>query len=182
LIRIIVTLLLLAAAGFARAQDRGQEQSFDDAVRSAYASVENSIRQEFENAMVGLARDAAVRPASEIDNAKEILKFISYNKAAIFAYCFAETRRNHPPRNSRVRSDQNVFLTTCVETQFADLRRFTGIRAYVITFFPDRVGSCQQQWRLADREAVLRPYEFLALEQPRLYDFAGYNRCLMAGE
>jgi hypothetical protein len=186
LIRTVLTLLLLAAATMLgaqmRAQERHQEQTYEDPVRAAYTSVEKSIRVEFDNAMAGLARDAAVRPAREIESARDILKFISYNKAAIFAYCFAETRRDHPPKNSRSRSESNIFLTTCVEGGFADLRRYTSVRAYVLTFFPERVPLCEQQSRLQSREAVLAPYEFLGLEEPRLYNFAEFNRCLMAGE
>ena len=30
-----------------------------------------------------------------------------------------------------------------------------------------------------ENEQVLRPYGFLLLEEPRLYDFARYNECLM---
>ncbi|MBM3531322.1 MAG: hypothetical protein FJX62_24880 [Alphaproteobacteria bacterium] len=159
-----------------------EHPALDDEVRKAYASVEPSIRVEFHNAMAGLARDAAVRPPADIESATNILKFISYNKAAIFAYCFAETRRDHPPKNPRGRSEANIFLTTCVDGQFAELRRYTGVRPYVMTFFPERVMACEQQARLQSREALLRPYDFLALDRPRLYDFAKFNRCLMASE
>jgi hypothetical protein len=174
--------LMLSAAGWAHAQDRNDAAELGDLARGAYASVEKSIRVEYDNAMAGLARDSAVRPPNEIENAKEILKFISYNKAAIFAYCFAETRRDHPPLNSRLRSESNIFLTTCVEGRFADLRRYTGVRPYVVTFFPDRVMPCEGQSRLKEREALLPPYPFLRIERPRLYDFAEFNRCLMSVE
>ena len=32
---------------------------------------------------------------------------------------------------------------------------------------------------LPEREQVLRPYAFLLLDEPKLYDFARYNECLM---
>lgn len=177
-----VLVLLAAAAIAARGQSVPQHPVMDEEVRKAYASVEPSIRVEFQNAMDGLARDAAVRPPKDIENAKDILKFISYNKAAIFAYCFAEARRDHPPKNPRGRSESNIFLTTCVDSQFAELRRYTGVRPYVMTFFPERVMACEQQARLESREALLRPYDFLTLDRPRLYDFTRFNRCLMASE
>lgn len=176
-LHLFIFFFLTAFVGDAAAQDIANEE----ALRRAYASVENSIRGEFEVAMEGLARDAAVRSASEIENARDILKFISYNKAAIFAYCVVSTQREAASVSSRQRSASNVILTTCVENQFGELRRFTGLRAYVGTFFPERVLACERRARLPEREQVLRPYAFLNLDQPRLYDFAEYNRCLSGG-
>jgi hypothetical protein len=174
--RAIAILMIVAAA-------MGEVRAQDDVVHGAYASIENAIRREFDAAMAGLARDAAVRPPDEIENATELLKFISYNKAVMFAYCFAETRKDHPPaRNSRVRSENNLILTTCVESRFGELRKFTSLKAYVGTFFQERISACEERARLAEREKVLPPYAFLGLEKPRLYDFSEYNRCLAASD
>ena len=46
-------------------------------------------------------------------------------------------------------------------------------------FFPARIEPCGEQSRLPEREKILAPYEFLQLDEPKLYDFARYNECLM---
>ena len=75
--------------------------------------------------------------------------------------------------------EQNLLLTTCVDDKVGQLQKFSQLAAYADFFFPERVESCGKQSRSPEREQILRPYDFLLLDEPRLYDFARYNECLM---
>jgi len=75
--------------------------------------------------------------------------------------------------------EQNLVLTTCVDDKVGQLQKFSQLAAYADFFFPARIESCGVQSRSPEREQVLRPYGFLSLDEPRLYDFARYNECLM---
>ena len=69
-----------------------------------------------------------------------------------------------------------------MEEKFAELNKFGNLRSYALIFFPDRVERCGEASRLRDQEPLFPPYGFLRLAEPRLYDFARYNACLMRPE
>jgi len=169
-----VLLALCAMAAPARAQE--------DFVQTVYASIEHSIRQEFEGTLVQLMREGAARSPAGIVKRTEFLKLVAYNKAALFASCVAEAENNQTPRSNRVPSAMNIVLTTCVEIKLSEMNKFTKFVDYAGLFFPDRIARCGEQARLTERERMLPPYGFLQLVQPRLYDFSSYNKCLMTSE
>jgi hypothetical protein len=167
-------LMLVSFAGPARAQE--------DVAQAVYASIEHSIRQEFEAMLDQLMRGGSARSPAGLVKATEFLKLIAYNKAALFATCAAETEGDRPQRSNRIPSAMNIVLTTCVEIKFSDMDKFAKFVDYAGLFFPDRIARCGEQARLAERERALPPYGFLQLVQPRLYEFSSYNKCLMASE
>ena len=59
------------------------------------------------------------------------------------------------------------------------MQKFSQLAAYADFFFPDPIESCGERSRSPEHEQTLRPYGFLLLDEPRLYDFARYNECLM---
>ena len=75
--------------------------------------------------------------------------------------------------------EQNLVLTTCVDEKVGQLQKFSQLAAYADFFFPERIESCGKLSRSPEREKILRPYDFLVLDEPRLYDFVRYNECLM---
>jgi len=154
----------------------------EDITQIVYASIENSIRGEFESILAQIMRENVAQLPGGIVKATELLKLITYNKASLFAFCAAETEKDQPQRSNRIPSAMNIVLTTCVEIKFSELDKFVKLVDYAGLFFPDRVRRCGEQARLAERERALPPYEFLQLFQPRLYDFSSYNKCLMTPE
>jgi hypothetical protein len=166
-------LILLAALGQARAQD--------DAVQRIYAAVEKRIQAEYEFNVAGVTRGMSGSGASlsRIAPIKDRMKVLSYNKAALFAFCAAEAERNRPPNAGRVPMDKNLMLTTCVEIKIGQLQKFSELAAYADFFFPERIASCGERSRLREQEKTLAPYPFLQLDEPKLYDFLPYNECLM---
>ena len=48
-----------------------------------------------------------------------------------------------------------------------------------ISSFPTGLHPAARASRVPELERVLRPYGFLLLDEPRLYDFERYNDCLM---
>src|SRR5882757_4848167 len=171
--RVVVFLLLLAAASQARGQD--------DAVERVYAAMEPRIRAEYEFHLAGVARQVlgSGAPASKIELFQKRLKVLAYNRAVLVAYCIADAERDRPSNAAPVPMEQNLVLTTCVDDKVAQLQKFSQLAAYADFFFPERIESCGVQSRSPEREQVLRPYGFLSLDEPRLYDFARYNECLM---
>lgn len=168
--RTLMLLLLLAAAGPALAQD--------DMVQRIYASEENGIRAEYESFLSQLP-PAPPEQSGQADKNKQLLKMISYNKAAMLAFCAVDAEKDRPPNAERVPSEMNLMLRTCAEIKIGQLRKFSETVAYADLFFPERIAPCGERARLRDEEKLLRPYEFLFLDEPRLYDFALYNDCLM---
>jgi len=104
---------------------------------------------------------------------------LAYNRAVLVAYCIAETERDRPPNARPLPMEQNLVLTTCVDDKVGQLQKFSQLAAYADFFFSDRIESCAERSRSPEHEQVLRPYGFLLLDEPRLYDFARYNECLM---
>jgi hypothetical protein len=170
----LALILPLLATGSARAQD--------DAVRAVYASMAQSVQQEYEGLLASVARGATGGPNANAPKVREMLKMLYYNKAALFAVCAAEAERIRSPRAERVPAQENIMLTTCVEEKFGELNTFTNTLSYAGVFFPDRIESCGEKARLHEREKALPPYDFLHLAEPKLYDFARYNKCLMTKE
>ncbi len=164
-------LATLLAAGPSRAQDA--------ALQGIYASLQNNIRAEYEALLAGLPREAPEDASGAIEKNKALLKMFAYNKAVLFATCAAETERDRSPGANRVPAAQNLMLRTCVEIKLGQLQKFTQRVAYADLFFPERVAACGERARLPEQEKVLRPYSFLFLDEPKLYDFVQYNECLM---
>lgn len=173
MVRLAALLILAAMAGPALGQDK--------LTQDIYASMEESVRREYEGMMEAIARGEA-GPSARSDKMQETLKIMYHNKAVLFASCAAEAERVRSPQAPRVPAGQNLMLTTCVEEKFAELNRFGNVRSYALIFFPDRVGRCGEASRLRDQEALFPPYGFLQLAEPRLYDFARYNACLMTAD
>jgi hypothetical protein len=171
--RALMFLLVLAAASQARAQN--------DAVQRVYGAMEPRIRAEYELRLAEVARQVlgSGAPAGKIELFQKRLKMLAYNRAVLVAYCIAETERSRPPNARTLPMEQNLVLTTCVDDKVGQLQRFSQLAAYADFFFPDRIESCGGQSRSPEHEQVLRPYGFLLLDEPRLYDFARYNECLM---
>jgi len=107
------------------------------------------------------------------------LKALAYNRAVLVAYCIADAERDRPPNAPHVPMERNLVLTTCVDDKVGQLQKFSQLAAYADFFFPERIEICGEQSRAPEHEQVLRPYGFLMLDDPRLYDFARYNECLM---
>jgi hypothetical protein len=166
-------LLLLAAASQARAQD--------DVVQRVYAAMEPRIRAEYEFHLAGVARQvlASGAPASKIELFQKRLKMLAYNRAVLVAYCVAETERDRPPNAIPIPMEHNLVLTTCVEIKSGNCRNFPSSRPMPISSFPTGLNPVRRAIALPEHEQVLRPYGFLLLDEPKLYDFERYNECLM---
>jgi hypothetical protein len=118
-------------------------------------------------------------PLSRLAPIKERMKMLSYNRAALFAFCGAEAEKNRPAGAAPIPLASNLLLTTCVEVKFGQMQKFSELAAYADFFFPERIVSCGEQSRLLEQEKKLMPYAFLQIDEPKLYDFARYNECLM---
>jgi hypothetical protein len=171
--RALLVLILLGAA-VARAQQ-------DELVQRIYASMEARIHAEYEFNLAGVTREllGSGAPLSKIEPFKARMKVLAYNKAALFASCVAEGEKDRKPDAGRVPLDRNLMVTTCVEIKIGQLQKFSQMAAYADFFFPDRIASCGESSRVPEPERVLRPYGFLLLDEPKLYDFERYNDCLM---
>ena len=165
--------VLFAAAGQAAAQD--------ETVQRVYAAMEPRIRAEYEFHLAGIARQvlSSGAPASKIELFQKRLKLLSYNRAVLVTFCVADAEKDRPPTALAVPMENNLVLTTCVEEKVGQLQKFSQLSAYADFFFPERVEECGERVRTPEREQVLRPYAFLWLDQPKLYDFTRYNECLM---
>ena len=173
----LMFLLLLAAASQTRAQDRADNES----VQRVYSAMQPRIQAEYEFHLAGVARQVlrSGTPASRIEVFQRRLKMLAYNRAVLVAYCIADAERDRPATAQPVPMEQNLVLTTCVDEKVGQLQKFSQLAAYADFFFPERIESCGKEARSPEREKVLRPYDFLSLDEPWLYDFARYNECLM---
>jgi hypothetical protein len=170
MMRLLALLILAAIAGPALGQDQLPQD--------IYASMEGSVRREYDELMQAIARGEG-GPRASSEKMQQMLKVMYHNKAVLFASCTAEAERVRSPQAPRVPAGQNLMLTTCVEEKFAELNKFSNVRSYALTFFPDRIERCGEASRLRDQEPLFPPYGFLQLSEPRLYDFTRYNACLM---
>jgi hypothetical protein len=171
--RALLFLVLVVTAGPARAQD--------DILQLTYAAVEQRTRAEYEFTIRGIARELlrSGAPYSKSVPIRERMKMLSYNRAALFAFCAAEADAARAPGAARVPFQNNLLMTTCVEIKVGQLQKFSQLASYADFFFPARIEPCGEQSRLPEREKILAPYAFLQLDEPKLYDFARYNECLM---
>lgn len=174
--RVLALLILLGAMASAHAQN---DADMEDFARNAYANMEDSIHREYTFMVMSLPVHATGRAASKVATMREALKMLTYNRAALFAFCAADAERARPPNAPRIPAQRNLLLTTCVEQKSAELNDFNNKVSYAGIFFPERITRCEEAARLRDREKLLPPYAFLEMDEPRLYDFARYNRCLM---
>jgi hypothetical protein len=170
--------LALLVVAFVAAPALGQDALTQD----IYASVENSIRREYDGLMQAIARGEAGGPKTDPEKMSHTLRVMFHNKAVLFASCAAEAERARPPQAPRVPAGANLMLTTCVEEKLAELTRFGNVRSYALIFFPDRIDPCGEASRRRDQEPLFPPYDFLKLSEAKLYDFARYNACLMQPE
>ena len=175
MIRALISLMLLAVCGTASAQTKDQ----DEAVRDVYVSVENDIRREYNAGLRVISRREAAALTGRFEKMRDVVKMMYYNRAALFSLCAAEAEQYRVPGAPRVPAAQNLMLNTCLEEKLGELNKFSNMLGYATTFFPDRIEPCGEASRLRDREKLLPPYEFLQLAEPKLYDFARYNGCLM---
>jgi hypothetical protein len=178
MLRVMAFMALAAAVGPALGQDAPGQ---DAVMQQIYASMEGSVRREYDGLMQAIARGEG-GPRAGSENMQQMLKVMYHNKAVLFASCVAEAERVRSPQASRVPAGQNLMLTTCVEEKFAELNKFSNVRSYALTFFPDRIERCGEVSRLRDQESLFPPYGFLQLAEPRLYDFTRYNVCMMTAE
>ena len=157
------------------------QQVDEEALQRAYRALEPRMRAEYEHHLRGIAEQvlSSGAPASKIEFFQQRLKLLTHNRAAIVAYCIAETEQDRPPTATPVPLSQNLVLITCVEEKVGQLQKFQDRSAFADLFFPERVEACGERARLPEREKVLKPYSFLTLDQSKLYDFGRYNACLM---
>jgi hypothetical protein len=170
LLLLLLLLLPMIAAGSAYAQD--------DVLQNIYAGLEDNVRADYEALRAQLSQ-TAMQLALPAAKEREELKMLSYNKAVLFAGCAAESEQDRGPAARRVPSVDNLMLRTCVEIKFSQMEKFSSRLAYAEVFFPGRIARCEDRARLRALEQRLPPYGFLELDEPKLYDFARYNQCLM---
>jgi hypothetical protein len=161
----------------------------DDFAKEIYAEIGNSVRAEYETMLAAIARDSLTNPprdevsriqrAGEVEKEKRRVKLLTYNKAALFAGCAAEAARAREPGAPRLRGDQDPVLRACLEFKFDQLRKFANISSYAELFFPQRIAPCEQSTHLPEVEKALPPYEFLEMNEPRIYDLERYVDCVM---
>jgi hypothetical protein len=173
MVRAWTILILLAAAGMAHAQDNMLE--------GIYAGLQDNIRNEYEFHLTQAMRQllASGAPPAKIEPVQERMKQLSYNKAVLIATCIADAEKERGPNAAPLPLGQNLVVTTCVDIKLKQMQKFSDLAAYADFFFPERIASCGESSRLPERERVLRPYEFLFLGEPKLFDFPRYNECLM---
>lgn len=178
MVRALTVVMLLAACGAASAQTSDE----DSAVQAVYASIENSIHREYDAVLRVVSRKEAETPAGHFEKMRDVVRTMYYNKAAVFSDCAADADQYRAPGAPRVPAEHNLILNTCLEEKLGELNKFSNMLGYATTFFPDRIERCGEASRRHDREKLLPPYEFLQLTEPKLYDFARYNTCLMKNE
>lgn len=169
LIRGLLILFLMVPAGASHGQD--------EVLRRIYTDLEGNIRADYEALLVRMVVPGVPLVRDEKD--KEALKLISYNKAVAFASCMVESEQVRSPAARRVPASENIVLRTCIEIKFAEMDKLDNRLAYAKRFFPDRLDRCEAAARLPSLERQLPPYRFLEIAEPKVYDFARYNQCLM---
>jgi hypothetical protein len=179
MVRNVVAILAVLICVQARAQDGPEgDEAFQ---RGVYASIEGPVRQEVAMQLAMLARNAGHQTPEQVVRATNIIKFIAYNRAAIYVSCIVEVQRDRRLGNYRMGDTLQRFTGLCLDDKMKHLQRFTQLIEFVGLFGADRIPDCEQRARLPELERVLQAYEFLEMENGRLYDFAEYNKCLMPG-
>lgn len=179
--RALSLLILILVVGPTCALAQG---TLDDFTRAVYAGLEESVHREYNIALMSMrAHDRETgADRAQTETMQQVLKVMFYNRSALFAYCGAEAEKARAPDAPRVPAEDNPVLTSCVEQKFGELNDFSNKLNYAGVFFPERIKKCGEASRLPERERLLPPYEFLRLAEPKLYDFAHYNRCLMTSD
>lgn len=151
----------------------------DQATVLAYAAAEAGVRAQYEALLAQIAQAPPNASPEWLAKTKSLVAMLSYNQAAIFAFCSGEAEQDRSQAVRRVPASENLVLRTCVEIKMKELNKFSERIGYVDMFFADRIASCGEQSRLRDKEGILKPYDFLFLDEPKIYDFAKYNECLL---
>lgn len=149
----------------------------DEIELGVYASIEQSIRAEYEGMLARWAHRPDNNSTEKTTEFIDHLKMIFYNKAALYAVCAGEADHDRPPD---LPPSMNPALRSCVEGRLDQLQKLIQTWEYVKTFFPERIGPCGERSRLLEQEKLLRPYSFLHLAEPKLYDLSRYSACLMS--
>jgi hypothetical protein len=175
--------LLLVAVAPARTQEKdgAADHAPDEAVQRFYGMIAPRIHAEFDFQMRGITQQMlnSTLSSSKLEFFRRRVRLLAYNRATLISYCVADAERDRPPTAMPVPWQNNLMLTTCVDEKVGQLQKFSQLAAYADFFFPDRIEECGERVRLPEREKLLQPYAFLLIEQPKLYDFARYNECLM---
>jgi len=178
--RAAILMILVFAANLAHAQG-GSRDDEEALQRGVYASIEGSVRREVERQLMVLSYNARHQTPEQVVRATNIIKFIAYNRAAIYVSCVVEAQSDRPLRDFRIGEPLQRLAGLCLDEKMQQLKRFTQVIEFVGLFGADRIPDCEQRARLPELERVLQPYEFLEMDNGRLYDFADYNKCLMPG-
>ena len=184
-LRAAMVFLMLVAAQMARAQDRADDVAPDamqaQLAQVIYTRLQDNIRKEYEFQMTQVMRQLIVSgaPREKLLPIEARMKQLSYNKAALMAFCIADAEKDRAPNAQPLPPGMNLMVTTCVEIKLGQMQKFSDLAAYAGFFFPERIDTCGESARVPVRESVLRPYDFLELSEPKLFDFVRYNECLM---
>jgi hypothetical protein len=173
LLRAAIMLVLLAPAATALAQI--------DKMQMIYAGLADNIRKEYQLHVNQAVRQLIVSnaPMGKIEPVKQRLKLLSYNKAVLIASCIADGDKERAPDAPAIPLRQNLVITTCIDIKLKQMQKFSDRVAYADFFFPERIESCGEGARLPELEKVFRPYDFLELNNAKLFDFVRYTDCLM---
>src|SRR5262245_37413061 len=107
MIRALMVVMLLAAAGTARAQDAMTQE--------IYASMADNVRREYDVMMDRIERREAAQPGARFDKLRLMWAMIFYNRAVLLSDCMAQAEQFRSPGAPRVPAQNNLVLTTCIE-------------------------------------------------------------------
>src|SRR5262245_8068065 len=97
--KLLLIALLLIVSGPSEAQMSSADA--DAMERAIFNAIADVVRTEFEQQMAILARAPPQSPQADA-KAQDIIKFIAYNKAAIYVRCVVESQRDRSSENYRV--------------------------------------------------------------------------------
>src|SRR5262249_45402674 len=139
--------------------------------RDIFIAIADVVRAEFEQQMDMLARAAPTLSPQAHAKTEDIIKFLAYNKAAIYVGCVVQSQSDRDPGDYRMGVPLRRLADLCLGERVAELQRFTQLIEFVGLFGAERIPDCESKARLPERERLLQPYDFLALGDPRLYNF-----------
>ena len=186
--------------------------SFDQPDLAVYAAVEATIRQDYENPkqdgilqnffeqhreefkkIVEGGRGKAIKGnwIDRIDDADDLIKLLSYNKASIAVACAEQAKLDAAAMKTLDNPAYKSDFLPCFEKQTHEMVTFLGIdNTYVmgkdsqgkpLFLSADKFASkCETSARQREREKLLKPYSFLEAKNPesmRLVSFYQYNLC-----
>src|SRR4051794_1698395 len=114
--RVLAPLILLLAIASAHAQD---DAAIGEVAQGIYAGMEDSVHREYTFMVMSLPAHASGNAANKVAATREVLKMLTYNRAALFAFCAADAERARPPNAPRIPAERNLVLSTCVEQRSA---------------------------------------------------------------